>query len=190
VTTGRVELGLRPAVPALVLRVLAGVCALLAVGIVGYEGWQTGTGLWGAVGAPRLAWWSLVAGVVVSGWVVWRPQDHLAPLLALGVGVAVLLGPAGITWRTHVLAALVLVVLRCSALAAGLGWWALVEVDVLRAEARSTLGVLLLVVLVGTVGPVVGAPSASLVPVRLAGALAAAVLAAWLLPVRRSRRGR
>lgn len=185
------ELDLRPSVPAAVLRVTAGLAAGLAVLLVGYQQWvggRAGGSIWDGVGSLQLNGWSVVLGIAASAWLVWRTQDHVAPFLAVGIGVASLGADGGITWRTFLLAGLVLVMLRSAALVGGLAWDARIEIDVLRPVARST-GWLL--VAVAVTGAVVGLLDQATEPdrgMKVLGAAAVLVVAVWLLPRRWLRR--
>ncbi len=181
----QIDLDLRPSVPVAALRVTAGVAALLAVLLVGYQGWRDAMGadgLWDGFGSPQLAGWSVFLGILASAWIVWRTQDHVAPVLCVGIGFAALAGDGGISWRTFLLAGLLLVMLRASALVGGLSWRARVEVDVLRPVVRSTAGVLVAVVAAGGVAGFLDGSSAPDPGMKVIGVLAVIVAAIWLLP--------
>lgn len=180
-----IELDLRPSVPASVVRVLAGVAGGLAVLLVGFQGWQDAVGadgLWDAFGSPQLTGASVVLGILASVWIVARTQDHVAPLLAVAVGIACLATSGGISWRTYVLAGLLLVMLRASALVGGLPWDARVEIDVLRPVLRSTGAVLLALILVGSVAAFFDGSNPPDVAMKFLGFAAVVVAAIWLLP--------
>lgn len=176
------EIDLRPSVPAGLLRLVAGLAGGLAVLLVGYQQWVHDRAGGDGIGTLQINGWSVVLGVLAGGWLVWRTQDHVAPVVAVGIGVASLGAGEGITWRTFVLAALVLVMLRTAALVGGLAWDARVEIDVVRPVARSTGWVLLAV---AATGAVVGMLDGAAVPDRgmtVLGAVAVLVVAGWLLP--------
>lgn len=180
-----IELDLRPSVPAAALRVTAGVAGGLAVLLVGFQGWREAVnadGLWDGFGSPQLTGWSVVLGILASAWIVWRTQDHVAPLLAVGVGVASLATAGGISWRTFVLAGLLLVMLRASALVGGLPWDARVEIDVLRPVLRSTGAVLLAVIAAGAVAGFLDGTNPPDFGMKLLGFGAVVVAGVWLLP--------
>ena len=179
------ELDLRPGVPAAVLRITAGLAAGPAVLIVGVQGWRAATspsGLWDGVGSPELAGWSIFFGLAAAAWLVWRTQDHVAPVLSIGIGLGALATDGGVSWRTFVLAGLVLVMLRASALVGGLAWSARIELDVLRPVLRSTGAVLLAVVTVGAVVGLLDGASDADAGMKVLGSLAVIVVAMWLLP--------
>lgn len=179
------ELDLRPSVPAASLRVVAGLAAGLAVVLVGFDGWRSARspgGLWDGVGSPQLAGWSIAAGLAAAAWLVWRTQDHVAPVLAVGIGLGALANDGGVSWRTFVLAGLVLVMLRSVALVGGLAWDARIELDVLRPVLRSTGAVLLAVVAVGAVVGFLDGASDPDPGMKVLGSVAVVVVAVWLLP--------
>lgn len=184
-TQADLELDLRPSVPAAALRITAGLAAGLAVLIVGFQGWraaQRPSGLWDGVGSPQVAGWSIFFGLLAAAWLVWRTQDHVAPVLSIGLGIAALANDGGMSWRTFVLAGLVLVMLRASAVVGGLAWRARIELEVLRPVIRSTGAVLLAVVTVGAVvGFLDGATEAD-AGMKVLGSIAVVVVAMWLLP--------
>ena len=186
------DLDLRPSVPAALLRVTAGLAGGLAVLIMGYQQWVHGSGragLWEGIGSIQLNGWSVILGILASAWLVWRTQDHVAPVLAVGLGVALLGVDGGITWRTFLLAGLVLVMLRAAALVGGLAWDARIEVDVLRPVARSTGWVLLAVAATGAVVGVLDGAASPERGMKVIGVAAIIVVAVWILP-RRWLRGR
>ena len=181
----RIDLDLRPSVPASWLRIAAGLAAGLAVLLVGYQGWRAAVGsdgLWAGFGSPQLAGWSVALGVLASGWIVWRTQDHVAPVLAVGIGFASLGADGGITWRTFLLAGLILVMLRAAALVGGLAWDARIELDVLRPVVRSTAGVFLAVLVAGGVAGLLTGTSAPDPGMKVLGVGAVIIAAVWLLP--------
>ena len=179
------DLDLRASVPAGAVRLVAGLAAGIAVLIVGYQGWRSAhspTGLWDGVGGPELAGWSIFLGLAAAAWLVWRTQDHVAPVLGIGIGLAALASDGGISWRTFLLAGLVLVMLRASALVGGLVWRARVELDVLRPVLRSTAGVLVAVVAVGAVVGLLDGATEADAGMKVLGSIAVIVVAMWLLP--------
>jgi len=181
----QLDLDLRPSVPAAALRVTAGVAALLAVLLVGYQGWRDSVrpdGLWDGFGSPQLAGWSVLFGILASAWIVWRTQDHVAPVLCVGIGFAALVGDGGISWRTFLLAGLLLVMLRSAALVGGLSWRARVEIDVLRPVVRSTAGVFVTILAAGGIAGFLDGTGAPDPGMKIIGALAVIVAAIWLLP--------
>lgn len=185
------DVDLRPSVPAALLRLVAGFAGGLTVLLVGYQQWvhgRAGGSVWDGIGTLQLSGWSVILGIAASGWLVWRTQDHVAPVLAVGIGIASLGTGGGITWRTFLLAGLVLVMLRAASLVGGLAWHARVEVDVVRPVVRSTGWVLLAV---AATGAVVGTLDEAATPdrgMKVLGAVAVLVVAVWLLPRRWLRR--
>ena len=181
----QIDLDLRPSVPASWLRLGAGGAAFLAVLIVGFQGWRApagSRGLWDGVGSPQLAGWSIAFGILASAWIVWRTQDHVAPVLAVGLGIAALESDGGISWRTFLLAALILVMLRIAALVGGLAWGARVELDVLRPVVRSTVWVLVVVAFAGGVAGFLDGTGGADPGMKVLGVAAVIVAAICLLP--------
>jgi len=180
-----IDLDLRPSVSAGALRVVAGLAAGLAVLLVGFQGWRDAmrpNGLWDGFGSPQLTGWSVFFGIAASVWIVWRTQDHVAPVLSIGVGFAALAMDGGISWRTFLLAGLLIVMLRSAALAGGLAWDARIELDVLRPVVRSTAGVFLAVLVAGAVAGFLDGSSGPDPGMKLIGLGAVIVAAIWLLP--------
>lgn len=180
-----IDLDLRPSVSAGALRLVAGLAAGLAVLLVGFQGWRDAMrpdGFWDGFGGPQLTGWSVFFGVVASVWIVWRTQDHVAPVLCVGVGFAALAMDGGISWRTFVLAGLLLVMVRSTALVGGLAWDARIELDVLRPVVRSTGGIFLAVLVAGAVAGFLDGSSDPDPGMKLIGAGAVIVAAIWLLP--------
>lgn len=184
-TQASLDLDLRASVPAGTVRLVAGLAAGIAVLIVGFQGWRSATsptGLWDGVGSPQLAGWSIFLGLAAAAWLVWRTQDHVAPVLSIGIGFGALASDGGVSWRTFLLAGLVLVMLRASALVGGLAWRARVELDVLQPVLRSTAGVLGVVVAVGAVVGFLDGATEPDTGMKVLGSIAVIVVAMWLLP--------